>query len=201
MPASPTSPCSRRTSATSTATRTCGQRALYDVGMTGIPVINVNNNCSTGSTALFLARQAVESGAGRLRARARLRADEPGRARLRCSTTGRARSTRFDERPTHWCGLNEVPLALRYFGGAGRAYMKQYGTKLSTFAKITREGAAGTRRTTRSRSSATVVTRRGRAECAGALARCDDAPDGCPPTCGAAAAIVCSDDFARSAWI
>ena len=42
---------------------TSGQRALYDVGMTGIPIFNVNNNCSTGSTALFLARQAVESGA------------------------------------------------------------------------------------------------------------------------------------------
>jgi acetyl-CoA acetyltransferase len=42
---------------------TAGQRALYEVGMTGIPVVNVNNNCSTGSTALFLARQAVASGA------------------------------------------------------------------------------------------------------------------------------------------
>jgi sterol carrier protein 2 len=42
---------------------TCGQRALYEVGMTGIPVINVNNNCSTGSTALYLARQAIASGA------------------------------------------------------------------------------------------------------------------------------------------
>ena len=42
---------------------TCGQKALYHVGMTGIPVINVNNNCSTGSSALFLARQAVQSGA------------------------------------------------------------------------------------------------------------------------------------------
>ena len=42
---------------------TCGQRALYQVGMTGIPIVNVNNNCSTGSTALFLARQAIESGA------------------------------------------------------------------------------------------------------------------------------------------
>jgi len=42
---------------------TSGQRALYEVGMTGIPVINVNNNCSTGSTALFLARQAVAGGA------------------------------------------------------------------------------------------------------------------------------------------
>ena len=42
---------------------TSGQNALYRVGMTGIPVINVNNNCSTGSSALFLARQAVASGA------------------------------------------------------------------------------------------------------------------------------------------
>ena len=42
---------------------TCGQSALYEVGMTGVPVINVNNNCASGSTALYLARQAVESGA------------------------------------------------------------------------------------------------------------------------------------------
>jgi len=42
---------------------TCGQRALYRLGLTGVPIVNVNNNCSTGSTALFLARQAVASGA------------------------------------------------------------------------------------------------------------------------------------------
>ena len=42
---------------------TSGQRVLYEVGMTGLPIVNVNNNCSSGSTALFLARQAVESGA------------------------------------------------------------------------------------------------------------------------------------------
>ena len=42
---------------------TSGQAAIYGVGLTGIPVINVNNNCATGSTALFLARQAVASGA------------------------------------------------------------------------------------------------------------------------------------------
>ena len=41
---------------------TCGQAVLYPAGMTGIPIINVHNNCSTGSTALFLARQAVASG-------------------------------------------------------------------------------------------------------------------------------------------
>ncbi|XP_026676753.1 non-specific lipid-transfer protein-like [Diaphorina citri] len=41
---------------------TCGQRALYQIGMTGIPVFNVNNNCSTGSSALMLAKQFIESG-------------------------------------------------------------------------------------------------------------------------------------------
>uniref|UniRef100_A0A8C2Z8L4 Sterol carrier protein 2 n=1 Tax=Cyclopterus lumpus TaxID=8103 RepID=A0A8C2Z8L4_CYCLU len=42
---------------------TCGQRAIYhSLGLTGIPIINVNNNCSTGSTALFMARQLVMGG-------------------------------------------------------------------------------------------------------------------------------------------
>src|SRR6201990_2791698 len=39
---------------------TYGQRAVYGLGLTGIPVINVNNNCSTGSSALYLAREAVQ---------------------------------------------------------------------------------------------------------------------------------------------
>uniref|UniRef100_A0A8C9FAW6 Sterol carrier protein 2 n=1 Tax=Pavo cristatus TaxID=9049 RepID=A0A8C9FAW6_PAVCR len=42
---------------------TCGQRAIYHgLGLTGIPIINVNNNCATGSTALFMSRQLVEGG-------------------------------------------------------------------------------------------------------------------------------------------
>src|SRR5882757_2812697 len=42
---------------------TSGQAALYRLGLSGIPILNVNNNCSTGSSALYLARQAVSSGA------------------------------------------------------------------------------------------------------------------------------------------
>src|SRR5271170_880929 len=41
---------------------TSGQRALYELGLTGIPAVNVNNNCSTGSSALFLAAQAIRGG-------------------------------------------------------------------------------------------------------------------------------------------
>jgi len=42
---------------------TCGQRAIYELGNTGIPVFNVNNNCSTGSSALMLGAQAIAGGA------------------------------------------------------------------------------------------------------------------------------------------
>src|SRR5580700_10341718 len=41
---------------------TSGQRAVYELGLSGIPVINVNNNCSTGSTALYLAAQSIRGG-------------------------------------------------------------------------------------------------------------------------------------------
>src|ERR1700744_2446532 len=39
-----------------------GHRAVYGLGLTGIPVFNVNSNCSTGSRALFLAAQAIRGG-------------------------------------------------------------------------------------------------------------------------------------------
>ena len=41
---------------------TCGQRALYQMGLTGIPIFNVNNNCATGSSALHMANQVVSGG-------------------------------------------------------------------------------------------------------------------------------------------
>ncbi|WP_042365940.1 lipid-transfer protein [Streptacidiphilus neutrinimicus] len=41
---------------------TAGQRAVYSIGLTGVPVYNVNNNCATGSTALMVARQFVAGG-------------------------------------------------------------------------------------------------------------------------------------------
>ena len=114
---------------------TCGQRALYPVGMTGIPVVNVNNNCSTGSTALFLARQAVESGAADCVMALGFEQMQPG-----------ALGSYYNDRPTPFesfdrvcedlVGQPEVPLAIRYFGGAGMAHMDKYGTRAETFAKI-----------------------------------------------------------------
>ncbi len=55
---------------------TVGQRALYELGMTGIPIVNVNNNCSTGSTALYPGGAGDPRRARGLRARAGVREDE-----------------------------------------------------------------------------------------------------------------------------
>ncbi|XP_068729903.1 sterol carrier protein 2-like isoform X1 [Montipora capricornis] len=41
---------------------TSGQRAVYELGLTGVPVFNTNNNCSSASSALMLARLLVLSG-------------------------------------------------------------------------------------------------------------------------------------------
>jgi acetyl-CoA acetyltransferase len=114
---------------------TAGQKTLYHVGMTGIPVFNVNNNCSTGSTALFLARQAVESGVVDCALALGFEQMVPG-----------ALTAQFKDRPTPFddfdretaelVGQPDVPLAIRYFGGAGASHMKKYGTRLETFARV-----------------------------------------------------------------
>ncbi|HWS74407.1 MAG TPA: lipid-transfer protein [Quisquiliibacterium sp.] len=174
---------------------TAGQRALYEVGMTGIPIVNVNNNCSTGSSALFLARQAVASGAVECALALGFEQMNPGALG---SVFGDRPSPfeRFDAATEELVGHGEIPLALRYFGGAGLAHMQQYGTKLSTFAKI---------RAKASRHAANnplalfrdVVTEEDVLHSPeiwpGVMTRLM----ACPPTCGAAAAIVCSAEFAR----
>ena len=174
---------------------TAGQRALYEVGMSGIPVFNVNNNCSTGSTALFLARQAVAGGAADCALALGFEHMNPGAL----GTVFQDRPSpfeRFDAATQELVGQDGIPFALRYFGGAGKAHMDQYGTSMSTFAKI---------RAKASRHAAnnpmalfrTVVTEEEVMAAPvlwpGVMTRLM----GCPPTCGAAAAVVCSGEYAR----
>ncbi|CAK5085017.1 unnamed protein product [Meloidogyne enterolobii] len=40
----------------------CGQRALYEIGLTGIPIFNLNNACASSSSGIFLCKQIIESG-------------------------------------------------------------------------------------------------------------------------------------------
>lgn len=174
---------------------TAGQRAVYEVGMTGIPVVNVNNNCSTGSTALFLARQAVASGSAECVLALGFEQMSPGAL----GSVFNDRPTpfeKFDEATNTLVGNDQIPFALRYFGGAGKAHMDEFGTQLSTFAKI---------RAKASRHAAnnplalfrTVVTEE---EVMAAPVMWEGVMTrlmACPPTCGAAAAIICSEAFAK----
>lgn len=174
---------------------TAGQRALYEVGMTGIPIVNVNNNCSTGSTALFLARQAVASGAADCVLALGFEHMTPG-ALGAVFKDRPSPFDRFDEATEQLVGHGEIPLALRYFGGAGLAHMEQYGTQMSTFAKIRAKASRHASNNpvalfrtvvTEDEVMATPVM------WPGVMTRLM----ACPPTCGAAAAIVCSEAFAQ----
>src|SRR4051812_3738784 len=114
---------------------TCGQRAVYDVGITGIPVFNVNNNCSTGSTALFLGRQAIEGGAAECVLVVGFEQMEKGALGFKFAD----RTNPLDSHSSVMSrvqGFNQAPPAAQMFGGAGREYRWKYGTKRETFAKI-----------------------------------------------------------------
>ena len=174
---------------------TAGQRALYEVGMSGIPVVNVNNNCSTGSTALYLARQAVELGGAECVLA--LGFEQMERGALTSRFTDRPSPfEKFDVLADELVGNGDIPLALRYFGGAGLAHMRQYGTKLETFAKIrakaSRHAANNPLALFRDEVSVEQVMN-APAVWPGVMTRLM----ACPPTCGAAAAVLCSEEFAR----
>ncbi|MGQ3002129.1 MAG: lipid-transfer protein [Hydrogenophaga sp.] len=177
------------------ADSTAGQSALYAVGMTGIPVVNVNNNCSTGSTALFLARQAVASGAADCVLALGFEQMTPG-ALGAVFKDRPSPFERFDQATDELVEEAGIPLALRYFGGAGLAHMQQYGTKLSTFAKIRAKAS-------RHAANNPVALFRNVVSEDEVLATPVMWPRemtrlmACPPTCGAAAAIVCSAGFAQ----
>lgn len=174
---------------------TSGQKALYGVGRTGIPVINVNNNCSTGSTALWLARQAIASGAADCVIAFGFEQMERGAL----DTKWRDRPSPFDDFMTvalEAQGESAAPLAAQLFGGAGDAYAAQYGTAPETFARIAvkaRAHAAGNPYAV-FRDQVTVEEVMAAPHIFGVLTRLQC----CPPTCGAAAAVLMSEDFARS---
>ena len=174
---------------------TCGQRALYEVGMTGIPVVNVNNNCSTGSSALFLARQAVASGMAECVLALGFEQMQPGA--IAAQFTDRPSPfEKFDTEAIDLVGAAELPLAIRYFGGAGLAHMQQYGTKLETFAKIRAKASRHAQHNPLALFKKVVSEEEVMASpmiWPGVMTRLM----ACPPTCGAAAAVLCSEDFAR----
>jgi acetyl-CoA acyltransferase len=112
-----------------------GQRAAYELGLTGIPVVNVNNNCATGSTALYLARQAVRLGAAECALA--LGFEKMKRGSLAMTYDDRAQPTlRHFESIAAKYDFTGAPPAPWMFGAAGREHMERYGTTAEQFAKI-----------------------------------------------------------------
>jgi len=114
---------------------TCGQRALYPLGMTGIPVYNVNNNCATGSSALFLANQLVRGGISDCVLA--LGFEKMQKGSLSATFSDRENPVqRHVEAMMQVRDLEAAPIAPQMFGNAGREHMEKYGTKPEHFAKI-----------------------------------------------------------------
>ena len=173
---------------------TCGQRAVYELGLTGIPVVNINNNCSTGSSALFLARQAIEGGLAECVLALGFEKMERG-----------ALGAKFNDRENPMAlhvqlmmdeqGFSGAPPAAQMFGGAGREYRWQHGTRRETFGKIAVKARRHASKNPYALFSQVLSLEEIMAseEIFDPLTRFQC----CPPTCGAGAAILCSDEFAK----
>lgn len=173
---------------------TCGQRSVYELGLTGIPVVNVNNNCSTGSSALFLARQLVEGGVCDCVLALGFEKMEKGalgsKFQDRLNPLDRHAQVMMDCQ-----GFEPAPPAAQMFGGAGREHAEKYGTTKKQFALVSvknrRHAANNPYAVFRKQlsleevlASPVVFEPLTKFQC-------------CPPTCGAAAALLCSEDFAK----
>merc|ERR1711970_1085222 len=114
---------------------TCGQRALYPLGMTGIPIYNVNNNCATGSSALHLAYQFISGGLANCVLA--LGFEKMQKGSLSSTFSDRANPVQpFVEQMMEIRELTTSPFAAQLFGNAGLEHMEKYGTKPEHFAKI-----------------------------------------------------------------
>ncbi|SPT50142.1 lipid-transfer protein [Actinomadura madurae] len=174
---------------------TSGQRAFYELGLTGIPIFNLSNNCSSGSSALYLARQAVETGVADV-----------------------VLAVGFEQMPGKGAGgwLDDRPLALEpyfaavaealsipddrgsgsavFFGAAGREYCERYDVDPAIFAHISvksrKHAAANPNAVFRDPLTLEQVLESPRIW--GEMTRFEC----CPPTSGAAAAVIVSREYA-----
>lgn len=175
---------------------TCsGQTALYGLGLTQIPIVNVNNACSTGSTALFMARQAVMSGVVDVALALGFEQMSPGALSL--GAADRTPITiRIDNAMRSIRGYDDnVPTGLQYFGGAGAEYLEKYNVGADLFGRISVKARSHAIRNPYALYSEPLTLEQvmESTHIFGPLTKlmC------CPPTCGAAAVVVVSEKFAR----
>lgn len=117
---------------------TAGQRAVYELGLSGVPVYNVNNNCATGSTALMMARQFVEGGLSDCVLALGFEKMKKG------PLGGGADGGDFKVSPVarHYGimatrhGFEMSPPTAQIFGNAAREHMERYGTTAAQLAAV-----------------------------------------------------------------
>jgi len=173
---------------------TCGQRAFYELGLTGIPVYNVNNACTTASTALFMIKQFIEGGL-----------IDCGMAigfeKMEKGSLGAKYTDRTNPMDKHVMlmvqkrGFAQAPPMPQMFGNAGIEHMEKYGTSAEQFAKIGYKNHKHSVNNPYSQFQDEYT-----------LQQILDAPmvfhpltklQCCPTSDGSAAAILCNEDFMK----
>jgi len=173
---------------------TYGQRSVYELGMTGIPIYNVNNNCATGSSATFMIKQFVEGGIIDCGMAIGFEKMEKGSLGVkytdRTLAMDRHMKVMIEKR-----GFVKAPPMPQLFGNAGREHMEKYGTKPDHFHKIGYKNHKHSVNNPYSQFQDEYT-----------LQQIKDAPMVhdpltklccCPTSDGAGAAILCSEDFMK----
>ncbi len=173
---------------------TCGQRAAYEIGLAGIPIYNVNNNCATGSTALFLAQQLVAGGLADCVLALGFEKMQPGSVAVdSCDPANPLHPHLRAMQQLRSTG--DAPIAAQIFGNAGREHMERYGTRPEHFAKVAAKNHRHSANNPRAQfqtpwslqdvlASPVIYPPLTKLQC-------------CPTSDGAAAAIVASQDFVK----
>lgn len=176
------------------ADSTAGQSALYRVGVTGIPIVNVNNNCSTGSTALFLARQMVEAGVADCVLAVGFEQMLPGALGMVFSDRKRTLDLALNRQDQLQEKDDNSPFAAQQFGGAGLDHQTRYGTSDEAFGLISVKARRHAANNPMALFHAPITLEEvmGSKHLYGPITRFQ----ACPPTCGAAAAVLVSSAFA-----
>lgn len=176
------------------ADSTAGQQALYRVGITGIPIVNVNNNCSTGSTALYLARQMIASGVAECVLALGFEQMVPGALGMVFNDRKRTLDFHISKQEEIMGWDEDVLMAAQQFGGGGLDYQQRYGIKDDVFGRISVKARrhAANNPLAIFRKPITLEEVMESKHLYGPLTRFQ----ACPPTCGAAAAVLVSPAFA-----
>lgn len=175
-----------------------GQTALYHVGMTGIPIVNVTNNCASGSTAFSLAAQAVKSGAVECAMAVGFEEMPPGAIEY-VFPDKTSPLQRHSDAVAKLLNLTEdeqkLPPAVCFFGCQAQILMERYGVSEKALAKVAMKARK------HAEHNPYAIFRDPLTE----EQILDGAPIyrglrklfACPPSCGAASVIVCSEEFAK----